>query len=89
MRRRLGYFLSPAKFLLITNWCCFAFCIVRGVTVVVLGRSISASGGPGTKAIVFVISGLLILSYLKGILLICFCRKADAARRLATHDALT
>ena len=44
----------------------FAFYIVRGVTVVILGDSISASGGPGTKAIVFVISGLLILSYLKG-----------------------
>ena len=89
--RRLdhGYFHFPAKFLLITNAVLFAFYIVRGVTVVILGDSISASGGPGTKAIVFVISGLLILSYLKGILLICFAEKQTLLRRLATHDALT
>ena len=64
----------------------FAFYLARGVAVVVLGESISVSGGPGTKAIMFVISGLLILSYLKGILLICFAEKQTLLRRLATHD---
>lgn len=89
--RRLdhGYFHFPAKFLLITNAVLFAFYLARGVAVVVLGESISVSGGPGTKAIMFVISGLLILSYLKGILLICFAEKQTLLRRLATHDALT
>jgi len=89
--RRLdhGYFHFPAKFLLVTNAVLFAFYLTRGVAVVVLGESISVSGGPGTKAIMFVISGVLILCYLKGILLICFAEKQTLLRRLATHDALT
>lgn len=89
--RRLdhGYYHFPARFLLVTNAVLFAFYLVRGVAVVVLGYSITVAGGAGVKVVTFLVSGALILSYVTGILLICFAEKQTLLRRLATRDALT
>lgn len=89
--RRLdhGYYHFPAKLLLYVNAVLFGFYVIRGVTVIFVGELVLARGDSAAKVGLFVISGLLVLSYLKGILLICFAEKQTLLRRLATHDTLT
>ena len=84
-----GYYHFPARFLLVVNVLLMVFIGLRGVSVVVLGAPASAVAPSPFNALVYGVSGMLILAYLAGILLICFAEKQTMLRKLATEDSLT
>jgi diguanylate cyclase (GGDEF)-like protein len=84
-----GYFHFPARFLLCVNVILVVFLGARALTVVFWVSPVTAVSPSPVNALVYAISGLLILAYLTGILLICFAEKQTLLRRLATEDALT
>lgn len=84
-----GYYHFPARFLLVINVLLMLFICLRGISVVVWGAPPSAVAPSPINALVYGVSGMLILAYLAGILLICFAEKQTLLRRLATEDSLT
>lgn len=84
-----GYYHFPARFLLIVNVLLVMLLAARGAAVLTLGAPASAVLRTPVNAIVYCAAGLLILSYLAGILLICFAEKQTMLRRLASEDSLT
>ena len=84
-----GYYHFPARYLLGVNLLLFVFLVARGITVIFWGTPLTAVVPMPINAMVYGVSGVLILSYLAGILLICFAEKQTLLRKLATEDALT
>ena len=84
-----GYYHFPARYLLSINILLMVFLVVRGVIVIVSGAPLTAVVPAPINALVYGVSGLLILAYLSGILLICFAEKQTLLRKLATEDTLT
>ena len=84
-----GYYHFPARFLLCVNVVMMVFLIARGVNVVFWPSPVNAVASAAINAVVYGIAGLLIWTYLMGILLICFAEKQTLLRKLATEDALT
>ena len=84
-----GYYHFPARYLLGVNIVLMVFLVARGVTVLLWGAPSTAVTPTPINTLVYGISGLLILAYLSGILLICFAEKQTLLRKLATEDALT
>lgn len=84
-----GYYHFPARFLLIVNILLLLLLAARGVVVLVFGAPASAVVRTPVNALIYCVAGLLILSYLAGILLICFAEKQTLLRMLATEDSLT
>ncbi len=84
-----GYYHFPARYLLGINILLMIFLVVRGVIVIVSGTPLTAVIPSPINALVYGVSGLLILAYLSGILLICFAEKQTLLRKLATEDTLT
>ena len=84
-----GYYHFPARFLLCVNVVLMLFLVGRGVNVVFWPSPVNAVAPTPVNAVVYGIAGLLILTYLIGILLICFAEKQTLLRKLATEDALT
>lgn len=84
-----GYYHFPARFLLIVNILLLLLLAARGAVVLVFGAPASAMVRTPVNALIYGMAGLLILSYLAGILLICFAEKQTLLRMLATEDSLT
>ena len=84
-----GYYHFPARFLLCVNVGMMLFLIGRGINVVFWPSPVNAVASAAINAVVYGIAGLLILTYLMGILLICFAEKQTLLRKLATEDTLT
>jgi diguanylate cyclase (GGDEF)-like protein len=84
-----GYYHFPARFLLVVNVLLMVFICLRGISVLLWGAPPSAVAPSPLNAVVYGISGMLILAYLAGILLICFAEKQTMLRALATEDSLT
>lgn len=84
-----GYYHFPARFLLIVNIMLLLMLAARGAVVLIFGAPASAMVRTPVNALIYCMAGLLILSYLAGILLICFAEKQTMLRRLATEDSLT
>lgn len=84
-----GYYHFPARFLLCVNVLMMLFLVARGVNVVFWPSPANAVAPTAINAMVYGVAGLLILTYLIGILLICFAEKQTLLRKLATEDALT
>ncbi len=84
-----GYYHFPARFLIITNGLLMAFIALRAIAVVAFGEPVSSIVSTPVNALVYGISGLVILAYLAGILLLCFAEKQTMLRRLAAEDSLT
>ena len=84
-----GYYHFPARFLLCVNVVLMLFLVARGVNVVFWPSPVNTVAPTPVNAVVYGIAGLLILTYLIGILLICFAEKQTLLRKLATEDALT
>lgn len=89
LRVRRGYFQFPATLILTTNALLFLFFIVHGAAVIRHGAPIADVIGGAARTLVNVFIGFLIMSYLSGVLLICFAEKQTQLHRLAAHDALT
>ena len=79
-----GYYHFPARFLLAVNVVMMLLLVARGVNVVFWPTQVSAVAPLPVNALVYGIAGLLILTYLIGILLICFAEKQTLLRKLAT-----
>ncbi|MBC7711672.1 MAG: GGDEF domain-containing protein [Rhizobacter sp.] len=84
-----GYYHFPARFLLYVNVGTMLFLVARAVNVVLWPSPVNTLAPAAINAVVYGIAGLLILTYLMGILLICFAEKQTLLRKLATEDALT
>lgn len=84
-----GYYHFPARFLLYVNLVMMLFLVARGVNVAFWPSPVNAVAPTSVNAMVYGVAGLLILTYLIGILLICFAEKQTSLRKLATEDALT
>ncbi len=84
-----GYYHFPARFLLIVNILLLLLLAARGAVVLIFGAPASAMIRTPVNALIYCVAGLLILSYLAGILLICFAEKQTMLRMLATEDSLT
>lgn len=84
-----GYYHFPARYLLFVNLLMMVFIIARGLHVLFWVSPATATVGTAVNSMVYGIAGLLILTYLVGILLICFAEKQTLLRKLATEDALT
>lgn len=84
-----GYYHFPARFLTFTNALLMLFILMRAITVVAHGGPVSAVVSSPVNAMVYGISGMVILAYLAGILLLCFAEKQTLLRRLAAEDSLT
>jgi len=84
-----GYYRFPARFLLVVNITLIVMIVLRAITAFTLPTPVSAVAPSPFNVVVYAITGLLIIGYLTGILLLCFAEKQTALRRLATHDALT
>lgn len=84
-----GYYLFPARFLTITNGLLMLFIVLRGVTVLIYGGPMSAVVSSRVNAMVYGVSGMVILAHLAGILLLCFAENQTLLRPLAAEDSLT
>lgn len=84
-----GYYHFPARFLTITNALLMLFILMRAITVVTQGVPASAVVSSPVNAMVYAISGMAILAYLAGVLLLCFAEKQTLLRTLAAEDSLT
>ncbi len=84
-----GYYHFPARFLTIANGLLMLFIALRAVAVVVYGGPVSAVVSSPVNALVYGLSGTVILAYLAGVLLLCFAEKQTLLRRLAAEDSLT
>ena len=84
-----GYYHFPARFLSITNGLLMLFILLRAIAVVTHGGPVSAVVSSPVNAMVYGISGMVILAYLAGILLLCFAENQTLLRRLAAEDSLT
>ena len=84
-----GYYHFPARFLTITNGLLMLFIVLRAGAVVIYGGPVSAVVSSPVNALVYSISGMVILAYLAGVLLLCFAEKQTLLRRLAAEDSLT
>ncbi len=84
-----GYYHFPARFSLITNGVLMLFVAVRAITVLGSGALRSAVVTSPINTLVYGVSGILILAYLTGVLLLCFAEKQTMLRRLAAQDSLT
>ena len=84
-----GYYHFPTRFLMVTNATLMLFIVLRAVTVLTHGGPISAVVSSPVNVLVYGISGMVILAYLVGVLLLCFAEKQTLLRRLAADDSLT
>jgi len=84
-----GYYHFPARFLLVANALLVLLLLARGAAVLLGSAPATAVTRTPINALVFSIAGFLILTFLVGILLICFAEKQTLLRRLATEDNLT
>lgn len=84
-----GYYHFPARFLLVTNGLLMLFVTVRAITALVMDALPSAVVAAPINTLVYGVSGVLILAYLTGVLLLCFAEKQTMLRRLAAQDSLT
>ena len=84
-----GYYHFPARFLFVTNGLLMLFIGLRAVAVMVVGGPATAVVTSPMNALVYGISGLVILAYLAGVLLLCFAEKQTLLRKLAAEDSLT
>ena len=84
-----GYYHFPTRFLLTTNALLMLFIVLRAIVVLTHGGPVSAVVSSPVNALVYGISGMVILAYLVGVLLLCFAEKQTLLRRLAAEDSLT
>lgn len=84
-----GYYHFPARFLLYVNVCMMLFLVARAANIVLWPSPVNTLAPAAINPVVYGVAGLLILTYLMGILLICFAEKQTLLRKLATEDALT
>lgn len=84
-----GYYHFPARFLFVTNGLLMLFIGLRAATVIVIGGPVTAAVTSPMNALVYAISGMVILAYLAGVLLLCFAEKQTMLRKLAAEDSLT
>lgn len=84
-----GYYHFPARFLTVTNGLLMLFIVLRAIAVMTHGGPVSALVSSPVNAVVYGISGMVILTYLAGTLLLCFAEKQTLLRRLAAEDSLT
>ena len=84
-----GDYHFPARFLFVTNGLLMLFIGLRAVAVVVVDRPVTAVVTSPLNALVYGISGLVMLAYLAGVLLLCFAEKQTLLRKLAAEDSLT
>jgi diguanylate cyclase (GGDEF)-like protein len=84
-----GYYHFPARFLMVTNALLMTFILLRAITVLVHGGPVSAVVSSPINAAVYGLSGMVILAYLVGVLLLCFAEKQTLLRQLAAEDSLT
>lgn len=84
-----GYYRFPARYLLAVNVLLLLVLATRAVSVMFWDAPATAVIPTPMNALVYGTSGLLILAYLAGILLLCFAEKQTLLRRLASEDSLT
>ncbi len=84
-----GYYHFPARFLFVTNGLLMLFIGLRAITVMVIGGPATAVVTSPMNALVYGVSGLVILAYLTGVLLLCLAGKQTLLRKLAAEDSLT
>jgi diguanylate cyclase (GGDEF)-like protein len=84
-----GYYHFPARFLLVVNAVLVLLLLARGAAVLLASAPATAVTRSPINTLVYSTAGFLILSFLVGILLICFAEKQTLLRRLATEDNLT
>ena len=84
-----GYYHFPARFLLVVNTVLVLLLFSRGAVVVFGSAQATAVARTPINTLVFSLAGFLILTFLVGILLICFAEKQTLLRRLASEDNLT
>lgn len=84
-----GYYHFPARFLLVVNTVLVLLLFSRGAVVLLGDAPGTAVARTPVNTLVFSLAGFLILTFLVGILLICFAEKQTLLRRLASEDYLT
>ena len=84
-----GYYHFPARFLFVANGLLMLFIWLRAITVMVIGGPATAVVTSPMNALVYGVSGLVVLAYLTGVLLLCFAEKQTLLRKLAAEDSLT
>ena len=84
-----GYYHFPTRFLLTTNALLMLFIVGRVATVLIYDGPVSMVSISPVNVLVYGLSGMVILAYLIGVLLLCFAEKQTLLRRLAAEDSLT